>query len=129
MRGKDKKSRRTYPVEGITPAHAGKSVGKFNAESVSWDHPRTCGEKAEDIKARNIEQGSPPHMRGKGTKVKNIDSVIEDHPRTCGEKFNIEMSFTDIQGSPPHMWGKVYKFSYEAKCFRITPTHAGKSGL
>ena len=50
---------------GITPAHAGKSMGCIHSSLTSWDHPRTCGEKNEGIKWTPQQVGSPPHMRGK----------------------------------------------------------------
>ena len=44
MRGK--RSQRNYLRSriGITPAHAGKTFISTLASSISWDHPRACGE-------------------------------------------------------------------------------------
>ena len=45
MRGKAVRSYREIYIEGITPAHAGKSYTYVFAPSKTGDHPRTCGEK------------------------------------------------------------------------------------
>ena len=65
MRGKV----RTSPGEGggigITPAHAGKSIGKNVTEASTEDHPRACGEKSSALSTTTSFRGSPPRMRGK----------------------------------------------------------------
>ena len=93
-------------MNGITPAHAGKSSQKPYVLPFERDHPRTCGEKPKAFPAFIRFRGSPPHMRGKGTAVKVLQLALgitpahagkrsraiarslypEDHPRTCGEK-------------------------------------------
>ena len=65
MRGKEQRRKRNENDMGITPAHAGKSSSVCVELSRSWDHPRTCGEKAWVGESKNNETGSPPHMRGK----------------------------------------------------------------
>ena len=57
---------RTRRIEtGITPAHAGKSVGEITIFNVSQDHPRTRGEKKALLLVKICQIGSPPHTRGK----------------------------------------------------------------
>ena len=94
---------------GITPAHAGNRTAKDFDESVSKDHPRTCGEQ-EHFLGRNLGRiGSPPHMRGTeqnsqthcikqgitpahaGNSMFLPDPLLirQDHPRTCGEQSSI----------------------------------------
>ena len=51
--------------ERITPAHAGKRPLERQFVAVSWDHPRTCGEKFNWRWFSFSRVGSPPHMRGK----------------------------------------------------------------
>ena len=51
-------------VTGITPAHAGNTVGLINALAVSKDHPRACGEYLCSWKIIVVIVGSPPRMRG-----------------------------------------------------------------
>ena len=46
MRGKLKSFQIMQNHPGITPAHAGKTAQDFRALTMSWDHPRACGENA-----------------------------------------------------------------------------------
>ena len=54
-----------FVVLGITPAHAGKSTYKAGHTGLSWDHPRTRGEKFILPEHELPRKGSPPHTRGK----------------------------------------------------------------
>ena len=105
-RGKAKTGSAHIGCTRITPAHA----GKRNLLPVLWaapgDHPRTRGEKSQNLRNFVRRQGSPPHTRGK---VQEIHRQIPrsgitpahagkssracrkcwrcwDHPRTRGEK-------------------------------------------
>ena len=127
MRGKDLLKYILLRLQGITPAHAGKSTSQQMLESELKDHPRTCGEKPNELSRLYLGKGSPPHMRGKvllfclrprnlritpahaGKSVKTNISCVDfrDHPRTCGEKQLLEKQLQQMK--------------------RITPAHAGKS--
>ena len=50
---------------GITPAHAGKTMGFASWQEVGRDHPRACGENIHSALSVSPCQGSPPRMRGK----------------------------------------------------------------
>ena len=65
MRGKVIKVKAVDVLEGITPAHAGKSILLYTIRRKAQDHPRTCGEKVEPLNLNFNNTGSPPHMRGK----------------------------------------------------------------
>ena len=65
MRGKAEDAIANITRQGITPAHAGKSTSSLLGMEISWDHPRTCGEKLGQRSNAKIHTGSPPHMRGK----------------------------------------------------------------
>ena len=65
MRGK-----RAFPydssvMDGITPAHAGKTAKKAGRKAERRDHPRACGENRASKKRSGGGRGSPPRMRGK----------------------------------------------------------------
>ena len=45
MRGKAITGQISVSTVGITPAHAGKSIGSEVSISYNRDHPRACGEK------------------------------------------------------------------------------------
>ena len=51
--------------QGITPAWAGKRETPFYRKSISKDHPRMGGEKANGNDAPDDDEGSPPHGQGK----------------------------------------------------------------
>ena len=93
--------------------------------------------------------GSPPHTRGKARAefLFPVDLRITpahagkrrspgtsspppwDHPRTRGEKNKTIQARIKEQGSPPHTRGKGIYLSRVNAQFRITPAHAGKSGI
>ena len=146
MRGKVSRTAYLGLLDGITPAHAGKSV-QLNISAIAIrDHPRTCGEKSA-ITAHAVPMtGSPPHMRGKDVAYKFAGkchgitpahagksgpgnpwgSKDGDHPRTCGEKDFVFCSNSEKLGSPPHMRGKAFFTRLPVPCAGITPAHAGK---
>ena len=131
----------------ITPAYAGKSPQRNAKMRVPRDHPRVCGEKAEQLRQTRVYLGSPPRMRGKGAAVRctritpgitpayagkrnsaccaQVDS--RDHPRVCGEKYHCDAAYIIAGGSPPRMRGKVIRCEELARVVGITPACAGKS--
>ena len=71
---------------------------------------------------------TPAHA-GKRKFSKTIKQKEKDHPRTCGEKsFNANSALV-ARGSPPHMRGKEFLDVLLDNPRRITPAHAGKSGI
>ena len=76
MRGKGVKQSNSRIRMGITPAYAGKSCIYRSTTSISWDHPRVCGEKQKNCPLVSVIWGSPPRMRGKAARV----SWTEPHP-------------------------------------------------
>ena len=116
--------------KGITPAHAGKRGSRSHCACISRDHPRTCGEKVDEIVDTNEQVGSPPHMRGKEVQADGApgdagitpahagksrcpalrNDYFWDHPRTCGEKQVSRFEKRLLLGSPPHMRGKACGF-------------------
>ena len=49
MRGKDLSRLHVRGLSGITPAHAGKRLSSIERKTPSGDHPRTCGEKTQEV--------------------------------------------------------------------------------
>ena len=49
---------------GITPACAGTSCGRAEEDAKKQDHPRMCGDKAQNVGKGGEIGGSPPHVRG-----------------------------------------------------------------
>ena len=147
MRGKGVKQSNSRIRMGITPAYAGKSCIYRSTTSISWDHPRVCGEKAYSLVINGSEWGSPPRMRGKGTKrcssrrggritpayagkskrIAPSSVLFGDHPRVCGEKHTTFFVRPRKWGSPPRMRGKGVQPRDKRVAVRITPAYAGKS--
>ena len=134
-----------YLLEGITPAHAGNSSECARQCSLSWDHPRTCGEQILSHLYHLSFVGSPPHMRGTDSETLpvakkyritpahagnrspgiNTQEGEKDHPRTCGEQRSLRTASGQTAGSPPHMRGTVVYMLPRTQRDRITPAHAG----
>ncbi len=65
MRGKEPGGAGSRRLRGITPAHAGKRAASVVQTYLLQDHPRPCGEKADNQSRLEGRAGSPPPMRGK----------------------------------------------------------------
>ena len=147
MRGKGHRIPLRHPLQGITPAYAGKSSACRRTLSAGWDHPRIRGEKAEMGGFIPRFSGSPPRMRGKvlpdrgrvlgvgitpayagkSFPTSMFRSVGRDHPRICGEKIVVSRTWCSRSGLPPRMWGKVSSIRDDLARVGITPAYAGKS--
>ena len=146
MRGKVNHLLGGGDANGITPAYAGKRKSAFSYLSRFWDHPRVCGEKAQNVLSFWPMRGSPPRMRGKDQRAADHPSAggitpayagkrggfcrkrseSGDHPRVCGEKTNMPELKGMSVGSPPRMRGKAPAAAPAAQQPGITPAYAGK---
>ena len=146
VRGKGVKQSNSRIRMGITPAYAGKSCIYRSTTSISWDHPRVCGEKSFKTSTSCWSKGSPPRMRGKGIQPcnqwvrvgitpayagKRYEEMLQqagrkDHHRVCGEKQKNCPLVSVIWGSPPRMRGKVHSSLLAHHHTGITPAYAGK---
>ena len=107
MRGKGHRIPLRHPLQGITPAYAGKSLQCSWMNSSLWDHPRVCGEKLEIPSEVLYKQWITPAYAGKRPQTGSTSRFTEDHPRVCGEKCSISRHTSATSGSPPRMRGKV----------------------
>ena len=125
----------------ITPACAGKTIGRPFTRPTYMDHPRMRGEDALEKLSGDISAGSPPHARGrhlkeaKGRILTRITPAcagktpamtlpcptISDHPRMRGEDQR------EFVGSPPHARGRLCHERLNVRAIRITPACAGKT--
>ena len=69
MRGKRERANEQTQKGRITPACAGKTEKKLEAEELNRDHPRVCGENQAWILLEDLRRGSPPRVRGKLVKA------------------------------------------------------------
>ena len=87
MRGKGHRIPLRHPLQGITPAYAGKSSACRRTLSAGWDHPRICGEKFPNIHVPVCSSGSSPHMRGKDCGVADMVLPVRITPAYVGKSF------------------------------------------
>ena len=87
MRGKVTKYVCKPQGVGITPAYAGKSCIYRSTTSISWDHPRVCGEKSFKTSTSCWSKGSPPRMRGKGIQPCNQWVRVGITPAYAGKRY------------------------------------------
>ena len=69
---------------GITPAHAGNTIGFNFTFILIWDHPRACGEYQQTALQLQIQTGSPPRMRGILTSFDVLHNRIRITPAHAG---------------------------------------------
>ena len=86
MRGKDVPIVYDNGAIGITPAYAGKSRSQHLPPSLSWDHPRLCGEKWKTVLLLVLLVGSPPPMRGKAGNARVYGNAQGITPAYAGKR-------------------------------------------
>ena len=147
MRGKHTSSKSLSGAKGITPAHAGKTYGKFTSCIISKDHPRACGENRDMLEIDGYELGSPPRMRGKQElirtgggdggitpacagktrKAASCWTTRRDHPRVCGEN-RLALCFRQrLVGIIPACAGKTHDSKYRSGGNRDHPRVCGEN--
>ena len=149
VRGKHHGCGAFCPCDIITPARAGKTLGRQPAPCHRQDHPRACGENSTRGSCAAHPRGSPPRVRGKllADNPELADRRItparagktrgagawreraEDHPRACGENTEGGMPMTPTEGSPPRVRGKRCTCCSITALSGITPARAGKTTL
>ena len=147
MRGEVWFPRRGAVFLRITPACAGRRVGRAVRTRSAVDHPRVRGEKAGAGRVRFLYYGSPPRARGEGTARFTSTACVRitpacagrrlcgagrrdldrDHPRVRGEKLNFCSNHVFVVGSPPRARGEVQSQREEQIEVGITPACAGRS--
>ena len=146
MQGKAGLSHGCLVLVRITPAYAGKRGSGSPPRSCRRDHPRVCGEKAQQDSRAKRKKGSPPRVRGKAVEMKLAGTVhgitpacagkssaaaaaricARDHPRVCEEKHLSGTTDNRPHGSPPRVRGKDMLQALFEKSLWITPACAGK---
>ena len=128
-RGKDETFEVIPKDPGITPAWAGKSRRRLEADELPEDHPRVGGEKSLRWTIISALAGSPPRGRGKALQFLpqllslgitpawagksffcvDVHQIARDHPRVGGEKTFNAPTENGRKGSPPRGRGKGSK--------------------
>ena len=134
-------------MQGLIPAHAGKTLSYPHAHLGMWAHPRSRGENATNRLSQISAGGSSPLTRGKlpprevaprhrglipahagktGT-MPGVGPFLWAHPRSRGE--NVKRTLVDwtLAGSSPLTRGKPGRGLGSAGCAGLIPAHAGKT--
>ena len=127
VRGKVEPFKGSMHQSRITPACAGKRTSPAGRRTVSWDHPRVCGEKLRETGVEDALVGITPACAGKSPASGTRTRTGRDHPRVCGEKSCTRFSSFWMLGSPPRVRGKGVEVRLDDGRTRITPACAGKS--
>ena len=147
MRGKQLDEEDAKIQVRITPACAGKTLGRGSLYGRGWDHPRVCGENFLLFVLWVFPVGSPPRVRGKreiaepvfihpritpACAGKTLEGIRcswgnQDHPRVCGENVLTRFPARQRLGSPPRVRGKPSTIFGRESTLRITPACAGKT--
>ncbi len=132
---------------GIIPACAGSTPQMAHSISITWDHPRMCGEHIVKHVRPCSKRGSSPHVRGAHCETcpsvfetgiipacagsthskPTTRSSIRDHPRMCGEHVVSEHLHGHVQGSSPHVRGARHAIFVEFELDGIIPACAGST--
>ena len=147
MRGKQEPDLCKVAEMRNIPAHAGKTRTNICGSFRSREHPRACGENANQADAEFCRVGTSPRMRGKLTgsnaetmELGNIPAHAgktylrghahrnpQEHPRACGENRGEIAGIAGELGTSPRMRGKPQCFLNLFIGHRNIPAHAGKT--
>ena len=147
MRGKRTDARLRGSRRRLIPAHAGKTREKSRSKTMSWAHPRACGENLLFQIQEKPLKGSSPRMRGKlvslspelssrrlipahAGKTSHAHSRRRKrtaHPRACGENRFMQIHVMKYHGSSPRMRGKLVDPATSRRGEGLIPAHAGKT--
>ena len=128
MRGKPRVHVTGNLIDGLIPAHAGKTRSLNSVNFSNRAHPRACGENCFLVWYSRARAGSSPRMRGKPDRLSvkvatrrlipahagktevGIEVVAREraHPRACGENAFTASSCAEMSGSSPRMRGKRF---------------------
>ena len=134
-------------VDGLIPAHAGKTVRGAKRGVLPWAHPRSRGENPGRDIVPVIFAGSSPLTRGKPHAAMGIVDRLRlipahagktwsrlggsngrwAHPRSRGENSRCVTALTDAMGSSPLTRGKLIEDGFEVVADGLIPAHAGKT--
>ena len=147
MRGKRQQDVAVQNLEGLIPAHAGKTAASRTRLEQSQAHPRSCGENTPWGWPFGRMTGSSPLMRGKRSlcatflvdcglipahagktgRTRPTPASRRAHPRSCGENSIMPWGMGVFRGSSPLMRGKLFGGLVRRGLNGLIPAHAGKT--
>ena len=131
----------------IIPARAGNACARTSATSISPDHPRASGERADAVATGQGGNGSSPRERGtlrpqfaclflrriiparagNAWAAASPCSPRSDHPRASGERRHAAITSESIDGSSPRERGTLKGAGPRKPRRRIIPARAGNA--
>ena len=146
-RGKQRTTPAPITVDGLIPAHAGKTKGIRVSPGACRAHPRSRGENATAPGTGSVRAGSSPLTRGKRRAPRGRESTRRlipahagktcgaptpggrggAHPRSRGENSLSERIWSYTDGSSPLTRGKHRDPVKIGVGGRLIPAHAGKT--
>ena len=146
-RGKQNGEWRAENLEGLIPAHAGKTRSRDHRFRHRRAHPRSRGENWSTAKLEVGQAGSSPLTRGKPRGRFELPDLLRlipahagktllfhqtigstwAHPRSRGENVNAVAGGTKETGSSPLTRGKPHRDRVQRHEGGLIPAHAGKT--
>ena len=126
-RGKPEYAHDCACVDGLIPAHAGKTVSGSINSPPAGAHPRSRGENQNANATLRDYRGSSPLTRGKRANVVSEKYQVVAHPRSRGENVLDAIAATRRWGSSPLTRGKQLVAGDITPIVRLIPAHAGKT--
>ena len=114
-------------MDGLIPAHAGKTEYMHATYPDAQAHPRSRGENALAHFRAHLEQGSSPLTRGKPAAPHKAQVTMRAHPRSRGENVAAEAATSTATGSSPLTRGKPLLPTAPKAPPGLIPAHAGKT--
>ena len=114
-------------MEGLIPAHAGKTFTALEKIAFTPAHPRSRGENRMGAQVRFNQGGSSPLTRGKPCFCLLFEVRGAAHPRSRGENRSVPVMRAPIAGSSPLTRGKHSRCRPCLAQGGLIPAHAGKT--
>ena len=148
-RGKPEQQATVGVLQGLIPAHAGKTIAWRGRSCRQRAHPRSRGENSTMVSSVAVSRGSSPLTRGKRLPVcvpRDWVGLIPAHagktcprtrpcarcgahPRSRGENAGVGASSTISAGSSPLTRGKHGGGRGLSRAVGLIPAHAGKTAV
>src|SRR5665648_1286020 len=114
------------PIQGDTPARAGKGHLPAVVATSNWRHPRSRGEGAVVAGPDVPALGDTPARAGKGWRRGGMRSTRQRHPRSRGEGCSARRGSTERTEPPPLARGRAGDERADSDGDGDTPARAGK---
>ena len=126
-RGKREGDTLSHQIQGLIPAHAGKTATIASKSSTSVAHPRSRGENVEPLHGVAVHEGSSPLTRGKRLNLARPRPYGGLIPAHAGKTVIGDPQPYFKNGSSPLTRGKLNSNRGNDATKGLIPAHAGKT--